>query len=670
MSQEQAQRGEMLRQAGHAWQQAMAEVHALSARNLAPRELFAAFLQVVTRPLDSTAAAVWLQTTLGQLELTAERNLSGVPSLAEPQQATRHGRLLERVLTTGTSLLAAPGEEFADGAEAGNPTDRALVLSPLKTHQRAVGVVELFQSADKPAAALRGYLGFLVQACALLQDYLTIQSLKNLEERQAALGHIEQFARLAHRSLSRRQTAYTIANEGRRILECDRVSVAIFQNGRCRLEAISGQDVFDRRSNVVRRMQELATRVVKTGEPLWFPGDRADLAPQMEEAVNDFLDASQSRLVIVLPLARPQAEEEPKLKPLPPVGALVVEQFRETQLRPGCEGRLELVRQTSAQALTNALEYESFFLAPALRTLGKLWLLRNRPWTKLAAAGVVALGLALVLVPAQFELEGRGTLEPVGRHDVFAAVEGVVEQVLVEHGEVVQPGQFVVALRNTDVDVKLADLQGELLSTSAALRRVNTTLLAGKVAGAERERLHGERSQWIAKQASLKEQIALYEHKAAQLEVRTPVAGQVVTWDVRDMLIHRPVERGQMLLSVADVDGEWELEIRMPEERMGHIARAQAEAGPGRKLTVSFILATEPGVTYEGTLEEVHQRAEVRGEEGNVVLLRVALDKSHLHQLRRGATVLARVHCGRRALGYVWFHDLWEFVQSRVLFRL
>jgi hypothetical protein len=125
-----------------------------------------------------------------------------------------------------------------------------------------------------------------------------------------------------------------------------------------------------------------------------------------------------------------------------------------------------------------------------------------------------------------------------------------------------------------------------------------------------------------------------------------PVAGQVVTWDVRNTLIHRPVERGQMLLSVADVDGAWELEIRMPEERMGHIAHAQAEAGPWQKLTVSFILATEPGVTYQGTLEEVHQRAEVRGEEGNVVLLRVAVDKFQLSQLRRGATVLARVHCG------------------------
>jgi hypothetical protein len=75
-------------------------------------------------------------------------------------------------------------------------------------------------------------------------------------------------------------------------------------------------------------------------------------------------------------------------------------------------------------------------------------------------------------------------------------------------------------------------------------------------------------------------------------------------------------------------------------------------------------------VTHRGTLQEVHQRAEVRGEEGNVVLVRVAIDKRQLSQLRRGASVVAQVHCGRRSLGYVWFHDLVEFVQSRILFRL
>jgi hypothetical protein len=37
--------------------------------------------------------------------------------------------------------------------------------------------------------------------------------------------------------------------------------------------------------------------------------------------------------------------------------------------------------------------------------------------------------------------------------------------------------------------------------------------------------------------------------------------------------------------------------------------------------------------------------------------------------LKVGADVKAKIHCGRAAIGYVWFHELWEFIQSRILFR-
>ena len=63
-------------------------------------------------------------------------------------------------------------------------------------------------------------------------------------------------------------------------------------------------------------------------------------------------------------------------------------------------------------------------------------------------------------------------------------------------------------------------------------------------------------------------------------------------------------------------------------------------------------------------------RGKVRGEEGNTVLIKVAVNKDELPQLRPGASVVAKLHCGRESIGYVWFHDLIEFVQAKVLFRL
>ena len=128
-----------------------------------------------------------------------------------------------------------------------------------------------------------------------------------------------------------------------------------------------------------------------------------------------------------------------------------------------------------------------------------------------------------------------------------------------------------------------------------------------------------------------------------------------------------PVQRGQMLLTVADPSQPWQLELRMPEGRMGHVAAAQKRRKPD--LAVDYQLATEPGTTFNGTITEVQLAAEVHGEEGNTVLIKVAINKDELPHLRPGTTVTGRVFCGHRPLGYVWFHDVWAFVQSRVLFR-
>ena len=101
---------------------------------------------------------------------------------------------------------------------------------------------------------------------------------------------------------------------------------------------------------------------------------------------------------------------------------------------------------------------------------------------------------------------------------------------------------------------------------------------------------------------------------------------------------------------------------------MGHIARARRAIQ--EDLEVTFVLATHPGEQFVGRMDRIQTGAEVRPDEGNVVLLRVAIDKGKLPDLRPGATVTAKVHCGHRSFGYVWLHDLISFVQSKILFWL
>ena len=72
-------------------------------------------------------------------------------------------------------------------------------------------------------------------------------------------------------------------------------------------------------------------------------------------------------------------------------------------------------------------------------------------------------------------------------------------------------------------------------------------------------------------------------------------------------------------MTVEEPQGPWELEVQMPEERMGYINDARTDFNDHLKVT--YITATNPGTTHEGTVKEIHRTAEVRGEEGNTVLI-------------------------------------------------
>jgi multidrug efflux pump subunit AcrA (membrane-fusion protein) len=281
---------------------------------------------------------------------------------------------------------------------------------------------------------------------------------------------------------------------------------------------------------------------------------------------------------------------------------------------------------------------------------------------------------ALFVVPWSFSVSCSGTLEPAGRREVFAPLDGTVSAVKVKHGDRVEAGALLVELRNTDLEVSLSDITGQRMATQEqilAVDRARSLLDKGKSATPEeRNRLEGQRSELRQKLTSLDEQLELYRQKRELLSVTSPITGEVTTWNVEQLLRERPVRQGQVLVSVADDNGPWELELRMPEHRMGELADADRRLAAGEPVWVTYRMATSPGVDHEGKVTEIHRSAELHGEEGNVVLIKVAIDKSSLTALRPGADVTAKVHCGSRSLGYAMFHDIIAFVQSRILFYL
>jgi biotin carboxyl carrier protein len=659
----------------------VSEIEALSRSDVAPAEFYSGFLNRVVQALAAEGGAVWVLGEGGRLELAYQINLQLTRLADRREDQEKHGRLLRKIITSGEGSLAAPYSGDGDG-QTGNPTEYLLVMGPLRSDQDVQGIVEVFQRPNPRPAVERGYLRFVQQMCELAGDYLKTHSLRLFTDRQVMWTQLEQFTRLVHQALDPRATAYTIANEGRRLIECDRVSVAVRHGSKSRVEAISGQESFDRRSNTVALLDKLASVVVAGGEAVWYSGDTSSMAPQVESAIEAYVDESHTKAMAILPLARPHEKEDSIDHPKPPeyIGALIIEQITEEVFTQGMIRRIEVVRDHCSSAMSNSIEHQSLFLMPVWRTLGKTRAVvaaRNLPKTLTITGVVVAIVAAMFLVPRDFKLQARGALEPVVKRDIFAGVSGEVVQIHAEQGKSVEEGEILLTMKDPDLAVQLQDVIGQIQTAEGNKRSARNKLnqLYNNPTNQPDEllqlaTLEGELRIEEDKLRSLAVQSKILSNKIDRLTVRSPMKGQILTWQVRDKLDNRPVEKGQVLLTVADPSQDWDLELKLPEDRMGHILRAMQEQGTAA-LDVEYIAATDPGVTRWGKIKWIHNIAEVHGEEGNIVLVRVKIDKSDLlTEPRRGATVTAKIHCGRTSLGYSLFHDLISWFQSRILFRL
>ena len=675
----------------------IADVEQLAAGDASEAEFFTGLLQRALVAMEAVGGLVWLAGDEGRVEPVCHAGVERVGVADSPETQEAHGGLVQALFRAPVGLIVPPRAEVtgSDGATlATNATDLLVIAVPLDKNGSRAGLIEVFHHPNADDVQ-RGYLRFLEQLGGVANGYLERRQLVALDAQQTALSQVERFSRAVHESLDPIATAFVLANEARRIIGCDRVSVLVKRRRKLRLEAVSGQESVERRASAVQAIEGLVRVVAKAGDPLWHPDPSRELPPQIEEELEHYIDESHATALAVIPLEKPRptpvvkpggvdavavakAEAAPRTVP-EPIGALVAEWFQSAAVDPGRRARVDLVAAHGKVALANALAHTSLPLYPLLELAGKSRVLttaRNLPRT--AAAGLAALAAlaALVFVPAELRLEGKGTLEPVHRRDVFAGIDGVVERLEpgLEHGAAVRRGQLLAALRNTELEVAIEDVKGRKLSSLEQLESTKRRLLEDKkITPEERNQLAGRRAQLDREIASFDNQLRIYESKTRDLEVRSPIDGVIVTWQVRDRLLLRPVEKGQSLMSVADKTGPWELEIHMPDDRLGHVNRAAAAARQaGRELEVDYILATDPGTRHHGTVKEIHEQAEVRGEQGNTVLVRVTIDpeRHEKEELGAGASVTARIACGKRPLGYVWFHDLLSFIQTQVFFRL
>ncbi|MCY2993168.1 MAG: GAF domain-containing protein [Planctomycetota bacterium] len=570
----------------------VSEIARLSKSELEAEEYYPAFLERIVGALAAAGGAVWVIKEGRRLDLAYQIKMSETLLSSESEEAARHFALLNQVVASAEPKLVPPQSGPADQTAAGNPTRYLLVLAPLNGDNQVEGVIEIFQRPDAQPVTQRGYLKFLVQMCELASEWVKTRKLRQISDRHSLWAEADQFSRMVHENLDLKETAYTVVNEGRRIIGCDRVSVVVTRHGVCKVEAVSGQDTIENRSNIANFLGKLATRVVATGESLWYEGSTENLPPQLEESLHDYIDESHTKMMAVLPLRRPKRTDDVRQTVTGEaddesneaneiIGALIVEQIESDLPREVLRSRTDLIYEHSSRALTNAIDYNSLFLMPVWRAIGKMrWLVRARtlPKTVAVAVAILLVVLLLCVFPKDFGLQASGSLQPKTKYDIFVPVDGEVVDCPVSDQSPVKKGDLLVELRNTDLKVQYQDVLGQQLAKAERLSSVTYSLLNHQkmVTDAERVKLSGEMLELGQELKTLEQQRALLEEKLGKLKIVSPIDGEVMmSWDTRKTLVGRPVTIGQNLMTVVDPRGDWELEVHMRESRCGHVRSAR-----------------------------------------------------------------------------------------------
>ncbi|MCH7727033.1 MAG: HlyD family efflux transporter periplasmic adaptor subunit [Planctomycetes bacterium] len=646
------------------------EIENLCQQDVGPEEFYREFLPRLVRGLGAAGGAVWMPAGGGALAIAHAIDLD--PSFVDNEE---HLELVNDAVRHGGPLAVPPGSNVVAELSLVNPTSSLLLFTAVRPNGKVEAMVEIIHQPKPDLQIQRGYLTFLSRMCGLASGWA---ERRESAQEQSLFVQERQFARLVHQHLDRQRTAYAIANEARRLIECDRVSVAIRKGHRCVIEAISGQEKIEKRSDVVRSRSQLAAKVMATGDALWYDGTNDDLAPQLEAAVGRYVDESFVKTIAVVPLRKTpvtQGDEDDarEQESGPVIGALIIEQIEEERLsQQELESRVNVMLPSSEQALANSATYHALFLLPLWRLLGNVaGLFRGRRLRKtLLVLGILVGAIFyLSLKQADFMLKANGTLEPQNKQEVFAKVPGVVTHVLVKTGDLVDVGETLVELVSPDLEREYVKVQGQLDEAKQTLTNVELKRLRREGDAAELMRLGGEKALLRLRSNSLEAELETLQKQRNELNVKSTMAGKVVTWDVEQRLDGRPVNVGDLLLTVYDPGAGWQLELYMPDKRMGHLndATRKLKEEDEEKLRVKYILATDPGTDRSGIVEKVELVAQVHGDEGNAVRIQVSIevdDARHpILNPRPGSTVIGHVHCGRRSLGYVWFHEAGEAIQ-------
>ena len=653
------------------WQQVedfLANLHELARAPIESDAFYRKLLAGCVATLAARGGAIWLPGLRSNWQLSQQINSE---HFLNDNQA-ENLRLLQNSASWDRPQVLLP-----EGRE--SPADTVLLLGAVhdadtqtEASKRPRAIVELFLRSGCSPAVQHGWEEFLAAVCQVAAEFHTHEELRNLRSEHASHAEVLNLIRRIQAGDNLTGLAYNITNEGRRFLGVDRVSLVLRKSTKWHLQSASGTERFESRAEAVKQLENLARVTAQWSEPIdYFDSSKAvaDLPTAVGDALQEHLDSSHARRLVAVPIQfrNKDRTDTTSHKSDECLAVLIAEDFgtNDDQL---LRSRVVELADLCEPALQQAVRLDRF---PVRTTLAwaNSWQKLCETWgvSRLALAAVaIAFALAaLVFVPADFEIEASGTLVPQVEQDIFATTNGTVREILVQHGDQVTKGDVLCVLDDPQLSLDQERVRGEIATVRKRLEAIavaRTDRKSREEPSTDRLPLSAEAKQLELRLASLEQQAAILQGRDQALTLRSPMDGMVLTLDVQHLLRTRPVERGQVLFTVADTNSGWQLKARVPQDQIGHVLTAEVETEA--PLPVRFKLAGDLENVFQGHVTDISETAvfdtEKLAEELPDIQVDVAVDSEHLPAARPGMEAKVRMLCCRKPLGYVWLHGVWD----------
>jgi len=423
--------------------------------------------------------------------------------------------------------------------------------------------------------------------------------------------------------------AMALCNEVAARWQCDRVGAGFLVGGEVELKALSHTEKFSRKTQTVQLLEAaMAECLDQDVEVSWPAGAEAEY---VHRAARELSCAEGRSAVATLPLRRGGG----------PVAALTVERAGERPFTPEEIESLRLACELVTPRLVDLRRRDRWLGAKAaegLRRAAAGVVGPRHTWLKLLGVLLAGLGLYAALAGGEYTVRARFVLQPVRRQVAPAPFAGELEEVLVEIGQAVRPGEPLARLRTLPLERKLNALRAELFEQQ-------------KQADAARSAKRWAEAQMaVARAAQLTEQIDLLAEQIDQATLRARLAGTVIEGDLRG-LVGAAVEKGQTLFEIAPLD-TLRAELSVPEDQVPDVLAAM-EAGPVRG---ELAAASFPGRKVPFVVERVLP-AGMDDQEQVAFKARARLAATE-PWMRPGMEGVARIGLGRRRVGWIWARGL------------